>query len=103
MKKIRKGDDVIILSGKDKGKRGAVVKIINNNYVQVQGVNTLKKHQKPNPSTGVTGGIVNIDMPIHLSNVAIYNFSTKKQDRVGFSVDADNNKIRVFRSSGEKI
>ena len=103
MKKIRKGDDVIILAGKDKGKRGTIVKIINNDYAQVQGVNTFKKHQKPNPSTGATGGIVAVEMPIHLSNIAIYNFSTKKQDRAGFSIDSENNKVRVFKSSGEKI
>jgi large subunit ribosomal protein L24 len=103
MRKIRKGDDVIILSGKDKGKRGTVVKIINNNYAQVQGINAQKKHQKPNPSTGTAGGIVTVDMPIHLSNVAIYNFSSKKHDRVGFVVDSENNKARIFKSSAEKI
>jgi len=103
MKKIKKGDDVIIIAGKDKGKRGTVIKILNNNYAHVQGVNTVKKHQKPNPSTNTTGGIVNVDLPIHISNIAIYNFEKKMQDRVGFDVDADNNKIRVFRSSGEKI
>jgi large subunit ribosomal protein L24 len=103
MRKIKKGDDVIILSGKDKGKRGSVVKIINNDYAQVQGINTQKKHQKPNPTNGTAGGIVTIDMPIHLSNVAIYNFSLKKHDRVGFLVDSDNNKLRIFKSNAEKI
>jgi len=102
MKKLKKGDDVIVIAGKDKGKRGSVVKIIDN-YVHVQGVNSVKKHQKPNPTSNTTGGIITIDLPIHLSNIAIYNFDTKKADRVGFDIDADNNKIRVFKSSGEKI
>lgn len=102
MKKFKKGDDVIVIAGKDKGKRGSVVKIIDD-YVHVQGVNSVKKHQKPNPTSNTTGGIITIDLPIHLSNIAIYNFDTKKADRVGFDIDADNNKIRVFKSSGEKI
>ncbi|MDC8444796.1 MAG: 50S ribosomal protein L24 [Nitrosomonas sp.] len=103
MRKIKKGDDVVVLSGKNKGKRGAVIKIVDNAYAQIQGVNTQKKHQKPNPSNGTTGGIVTVDMPIHLSNIAIYNFSLKKHDRVGFSVDSENNKIRVYKSTSEKI
>jgi len=103
MKKIRKGDDVIILAGKDKGKRGTVNKIVEQDYVQVQGVNAVKKHQKPNPSTGATGGIVNFDLPIHVSNVAIYNPASKKGDRVGFGYNTDQKKMRVFRSNGEKI
>lgn len=103
MRKIKKGDDIIILAGKDKGKRGTVAKLVGQSRVQVQGVNTVKKHQKPNPSTGASGGIVNIDLPIHISNVALFNFTSKKNDRVGFEYDSDNKKIRVFRSSGEKI
>lgn len=103
MKKLRKGDDVIVIAGKDRGKRGAVTKIVSNNYIMVQGVNAVKKHQKPNPSTGTTGGIVTVDKPIHISNIAVYNFEKKKQDRVGFAVDSENNKIRVYRSNGEKI
>lgn len=103
MRKIKKGDEVVVLSGKDKGKRGTVTKIIDNAYAQVQGVNVQKKHQKPNPSKGTSGGIVTVNMPIHISNVAIYNFSLKKHDRVGFSMDSDDNKIRIFRSNSEKI
>lgn len=103
MRKIKKGDDVVILTGKDKGKRGTISKIIEQNYVHVQGVNTVKKHQKPNPNTGATGGIVDFDLPIHISNVAIYNPELKKGDRVGFSYDSDQHKMRIFRTNGEKI
>lgn len=103
MRKIKKGDDIIILAGKDKGKRGTVTKLVGQSRVHVQGVNTVKKHQKPNPSTGASGGIVNIDLPIHISNVALFNFTSKKKDRVGFEYDSDQKKIRVFRSNGEKI
>lgn len=103
MKKIKKGDDVIILAGKDRGKRGTVANLVGQTHVHIQGVNTVKKHQKPNPSTGASGGIINIDLPIHISNVALFNFTSKKNDRVGFVYDSDNKKIRVFRSNGEKI
>jgi large subunit ribosomal protein L24 len=103
MRKIKKGDDVIILAGKDRGKRGTVSKLIGHTHVHVQGVNVVKKHQKPNPSTGASGGIVNLDLPIHLSNIGLYNFSLKKADRVGLEYDSDGKKIRVFKSDGEKI
>ncbi len=103
MRKIKKGDDVIILTGKDRGKRGTVAKLSGDSRLHVQGVNSVKKHQKPNPSTGSAGGIINLDLSIHVSNVAIYNFASKKADRVGFEYDSDNKKIRVFKSSGEKI
>lgn len=103
MRKIKKGDDVVVLSGKDKGKRGSVVRIVNKNYVQIQNVNVQKKHQKPNPSNGTTGGIITANMPIHLSNVAIFNSSRNKYDRVGFNVDSEGNKTRIFRSTAEKI
>jgi large subunit ribosomal protein L24 len=103
MAKIKKGDDVIIIAGKDKGKRGTVLRMKGLERLVVQGINSVKKHQKPNPSNGSAGGIVDREMPIHISNVAIYNFSTKKPDRVGFLVDEDNNKIRVFKSSGDLI
>ncbi|SEN22494.1 50S ribosomal protein L24 [Nitrosomonas marina] len=103
MKKVRKGDDVVLLAGKDKGKRGTIVKVLSNEMVQVQGVNIVKKHQKPNPSTGATGGIVNIDKPIHISNVALYNATTKKCDRVGFKLDNEQNKVRIYKSSGELV
>ena len=86
MKKLRKGDDVIVISGKDKGKRGAIVKINSDDRVIVQGINLVKKHQKPNPSTGTSGGIIDKEMPIHISNIAIYNFTTKKPDRAGLNI-----------------
>ncbi len=103
MQKIRKGDDVIIIAGKDKGKRGAVLRTDGNDRLVVQGINSVKKHQKPNPSVGNAGGIIDLEMSIHISNVAIYNFTSKKSDRVGFKVDNDNNKVRIFKSTGDLI
>lgn len=103
MQKIRKGDDVIIIAGKDKGKRGAVLRAVGNDRLVVQGINSVKKHQKPNPSVGNAGGIIDLEMSIHISNVAIYNFTSKKSDRVGFKVDNDNNKVRIFKSTGDLI
>ena len=102
MNKIRKGDEVIVLAGKDKGKRGKVSLRKDDQYVVVEGINLVKKHTKPNPMKGTTGGIVEKAMPIHQSNVAIYNPSTGKADRVGIKVDGDTRK-RVFKSSGEEI
>ena len=103
MNKIRKGDQVIVLTGRDKGKRGAVSSRVDADYVLVEGVNVVKKHVKPNPLKGTTGGIVDKVMPIHQSNVAIYNPATGKADRVGVKLQADGKKVRVFRSSGEEI
>lgn len=103
MQKIRKGDDVIIIAGKDKGKRGAVLRTDGIDRLVVQGINSVKKHQKPNPSIGNAGGIIDLEMSIHISNVAIYNFTSKKSDRVGFKVDNDNNKVRIFKSTGDLI
>jgi len=102
MNKIRKGDEVIVLAGKDKGKRGRVQLRKDDQYLVVEGINLVKKHTKPNPMKGATGGIVEKSMPIHQSNVAIYNSATGKADRVGIQVDGDNRK-RVFKSSGEEI
>lgn len=102
MRKIRKGDDVIVISGKDKGKRGAVLRAIKADRLVVQGINLVKKHQKPNPATGVTGGIASKEASIHISNVAIYNFRSKKADRVGFKL-SENNKVRVFKSTNQQI
>ncbi|HET8744656.1 MAG TPA: 50S ribosomal protein L24 [Ramlibacter sp.] len=102
MNKIRKGDQVIVLTGRDKGKRGTVVLRKDDEHVVIEGINLVKKHTKPNPLKGTTGGIVEKAMPIHISNVAIYNPSTGKADRVGIKVDGDNRK-RVFKSSGEEI
>ena len=103
MEKIRKGDDVIITTGKDKGKRGTVLRRVDDEHVLVEGVNRAKKHVKPNPVKGVAGGIVDIDMPIHISNVALFNSATKKADRVGFKLLDDGRKVRVFKSNGELV
>jgi large subunit ribosomal protein L24 len=103
MNKIRKGDQVIVLTGRDKGKRGTVSQRVDEDHVVVEGVNVVKKHVKPNPMKGTTGGIVDKTMPIHQSNVAIFNPATGKADRVGVKFLADKTKVRVFRSSGEEI
>ena len=102
MLKIKSEDEVIVLAGKDKGKRGRVRKVLDDNRVVVSGINMVKKHTKPNPQAGVVGGIVENESPIQTSNVAIFNPSTNKADRVGFKVDGDR-KVRVFKSSGEEI
>jgi large subunit ribosomal protein L24 len=103
MKKIRKGDEVIVLTGRDKGRRGKVAARVDADHLSVDGVNVVKKHVKPNPMKGTTGGIVNKTMPIHQSNVAIFNPATAKADRVGIKLLADGKKVRVFKSSGEEI
>jgi len=103
MNKIHKGDDVIVIAGRDKGKRGKVVLRKDDSHVVVEGVNLVKKHAKPNPMKGEVGGIVEKTMPIHQSNVAIYNAATGKADRVGIKVQADGKRVRVFKSSGEEI
>ena len=102
MNKIRKGDQVIVLAGRDKGKRGTVVLRKDDEHLVVEGINQVKKHTKPNPLKGTTGGIVEKAMPIHQSNVAIYNSATGKADRVGIKLDGDK-RTRVFKSSGEQI
>jgi large subunit ribosomal protein L24 len=103
MNKIRKGDDVIVLTGRDKGKRGKIVLRTDDSHVLVEGVNVVKKHTKPNPLKGTTGGIVEKSMPIHQSNVAIFNGATGKADRVGIKLLADGKRVRVYKSSGEEI
>ncbi|MBI5333050.1 MAG: 50S ribosomal protein L24 [Burkholderiales bacterium] len=103
MNKIRKGDQVIVLTGRDKGKRGAVTARVDADHVLVEGINVVKKHVRPNPMKGATGGIVDKTMPIHQSNVAIFNPATGKGDRVGIKLLADGKKVRVFKSSGEEI
>jgi large subunit ribosomal protein L24 len=103
MNKIVKGDEVIVIAGRDKGKRGKVVLRATEAHVMVEGVNIVKKHAKPNPMKGVTGGIIDKTMPIHQSNVAIFNPATGKADRVGVKQLADGKKVRVFKSSGEEI
>lgn len=102
MSKIRKGDQVIVTTGKDKGKRGVVSNVLEGLLV-VEGINLVKKHEKPNPMKGVAGGIVTKEMPIQVSNVALFNPATEKADRAGYKVLKDGRKIRVFKSNGEAV
>jgi len=102
-KKIKTNDDVVILAGKDKGKRGKVLKVFADGRLLVSGVQVVKKHQKPNPQLGVPGGIVEKEAPIDASNVALFNKATGKADRVGFKVQEDGKKVRVFKSTGEAV
>jgi large subunit ribosomal protein L24 len=103
MNKILKGDEVIVIAGRDKGKRGRVARRSDESHLVVDGINQVKKHTKPNPMKGTTGGIVEKSMPIHQSNLAIYNATTGKADRVGIKLLADGKKVRDFRSRGEEI
>ena len=103
MNKIRKGDQVIVLTGRDKGKRGTVASRVDDDHLVVDGVNIVKKHVKPNPMKGTTGGVVDKTMPIHQSNVAIYNAATAKADRAGIKLLDNGDKVRVYKSSGEPI
>lgn len=103
MQKIRKGDDVVVISGRDKGKRGTVILRLEDEKLLVEGVNRVKKHTKPNPMKGQQGGIIEKEMPIHLSNIALFNPLTQKGDRVGVRVLEDGRKVRVFRSNGELV
>lgn len=104
MRKIRKGDEVVVITGKDKGKRGTVLRVLPaDNRVVVEGVNVAKKHQKPNPVKGLAGGIVEKAMSIDVSNIAIFNPATQKADRVGFKTLEDGRKVRVFKSNGEVV
>jgi large subunit ribosomal protein L24 len=103
MSKIHKGDQVVITTGKDKGKRGVVLSILDSGHVVVEGLNLAKKHAKPNPMKGITGGIVTKEMPLDISNVALFNSATQKADRVGYKVLKDGTKVRVFKSNGEAV
>src|SRR3569832_1925181 len=103
MNKIRKGDEVVVIAGRDKGKRGKVILRKDDEHVVVDGINIVKKHTKPNPMKGATGGIVDKAMPIHQSNLAIFNPATGKADRVGVKVQQDGTRLRVFKSSGDEI
>ena len=103
MNRIKKGDEVVIITGRDKGKRGAVLRRVDDSHLLVEGINRVKKHQRPNPAKGETGGIVEKDMPIHISNVALFNTATQKADRVGIKVLEDGRKVRVFKSNGEQV
>jgi len=103
MQRIRKGDEVVVLAGRDKGKRGTVLRRVDAEHVVVEGVNRVKKHQRPNPMKGVTGGIVDRDLPIHVSNVALFNPATKKGDRVKAKTLQDGRKVRVFKANDEQV
>jgi large subunit ribosomal protein L24 len=103
MNKIKKGDDVVIRTGKDKGKSGRVTQVLKDNKILVEGLNQAKKNQKPNPNAGITGGIIVKDMPINISNVGLYNPTTKKPDRVGFRFLEDGKKVRYFKSTNEVV
>jgi large subunit ribosomal protein L24 len=103
MQRIKKGDEVVVLAGRDKGKRGTVMRRIDADHLVVEGVNRVKKHQRPNPMKGITGGIVDKDLPIHISNVALFNPATKKADRVGVKTLQDGRKVRVFKNNGEQV
>ena len=103
MNKIRKGDDIIVLTGRDKGKRGKISLRIDDSYVLIEGINLVKKHTKPNPLKGMAGGIIEKSMPIHQSNVAVFNAATGKADRVGIKALADGKRVRVYKSSGDEI
>ena len=103
MQRIKKGDEVVVISGRDKGKRGTVLRRIDAEHVVVEGVNRVKKHQRPNPMKGVTGGIVDKDLPIHVSNVALFNPATKKADRIGVKTLEDGRRVRVFKDNGEQV
>lgn len=103
MEKIRKGDDVVVLVGRDKGKRGTVLSFIGSDHLRVEGVNRVKKHVKPNPMKNQVGGIVEREMPLHISNVGLFNPLKQEADRVGFRILGDGRKVRVFKSNGELV
>ena len=103
MKRLKTGDDVIVITGKDKGKRGTISRIMPYDRVVIDNINIVKRHTKPNPNRGVAGGIVEKEMPIHRSNVALFNPATKKADRTGFRVLKDGRKVRYFKSNNEVV
>jgi large subunit ribosomal protein L24 len=103
MSKIRKNDDVLVIAGKDKGKRGTVVRVLADDRIVVENVNMIKRHTKPNPNRGIAGGIVEKEAPIHVSNVMLFNSATKKPDRVGYRVLEDGRKVRYFKSNNEVL
>ena len=103
MNKIRKGDQVVVITGRNKGRRGAVIEVLADDRLRVEGLNMIKKHQKPNPQAGVQGGIVEREAPLHVSNVLVFNPSTQKGDRVGFKKLADGKKVRIFKSNKEVV
>jgi len=103
MQRIKKGDEVVVITGRDKGKRGTVLRRVDAQHVLVEGVNRVKKHQRPNPMKGQTGGIIDLDKPIHISNVALFNPATKKADRAGIKVLEGGRRVRAFKANGEQV
>jgi large subunit ribosomal protein L24 len=103
MRKIKKGDNVVVVTGRDKGKRGDVARVVDAEHVVVNGINTVKRHTRPNPLKNQPGGIVTKEQPIHVSNVAIWNPVTQKADRIGFRTLDDGRKVRFFKSNGEQL
>ncbi|TAN12479.1 MAG: 50S ribosomal protein L24 [Burkholderiaceae bacterium] len=103
MNKIHKGDEIVVIAGRDKGRRGKVTRRVDADHLTIEGINVVKKHVKPNPMKGVTGGVLEQTMPIHQSNVAIYNAATGKADRVGVKTLDDGARVRIYKSSGEQI
>jgi large subunit ribosomal protein L24 len=103
MNRIRKGDEVVVLAGRDKGKRGTVLRRVDAEHVVVEGVNRVKKNQRPNPMKGVNGGIIDKDLPIHVSNVAVFNPATKKGDRIAMKKLPDGRKVRIFKANDEQV
>ena len=103
MSRIKKGDEVIVTVGRDKGKRGTVLRVVDGEHLLVEGANRVKKHQRPNPLKGTTGGIVDKELPLHVSNVAIFNPVTKKADRIGTKVLDDGRRVRCYKSNGEVL
>ena len=103
MQRIKKGDEVIVLAGRDKGKRGTVLRHIDAEHVVVEGVNRVKKHQRPNPMKGEQGGIVDKDLPIHVSNIALFNPASQKGERAGVKTLEDGRKVRIFKANGEQV
>ncbi len=103
MKKIKKGDDVIVITGRDKGKRGTVLRLVDDSHVLVEGANKVKKHERPNPMKNTTGGIIEKEMPLHISNIALYNPATQKADRAGIRVMESGKRVRYFKSNSEVV
>jgi large subunit ribosomal protein L24 len=103
MRKIKKGDNVVVIAGRDKGKRGSVTQIVDDQHVVVAGINQVKKHARPNPMKNQPGGIITKEIPIHVSNVAVYNPVTQKADRIGFRTLNDGRKVRFYKSNGEVL
>ena len=103
MRKIKKGDNVVVIAGRDKGKRGDVARIVDDTHVVVNGINAMKKHAKPNPLKNQPGGIITKETPIHVSNIAIWNPITQKADRIGMRLLEDGRKVRFFKSNGEQL